>query len=220
MSVMALGFAGWGAEGRSRLVPDDLLEPHWVWALRFGVGVTLVVILPLAILRWWGDASDDGERSLQAWGFGLGDWKRGLPLALGLSLAGGAVFFFFVSKDPAMHGEYPLFAPGPPTQRIPVAEFVTYEAIYFLFFLTGEGAMRGILLFGLERRTNAATAIAITTLVQVVWHTGKPVSEMLSAPVWGLLVGIANLRLKSMWWMLIFHWVTNVILDFAIYYYR
>ena len=51
---------------------------------------------------------------------------------------------------------------------------------------------------------------------QLVWHLDKPTAELALAPVWGLLVGAASLRLGSVWYMLLFHWVSNVALDLAI----
>lgn len=217
--VVALGFLLWGPEGRT-LLPDGWLpdEPWLAWTLRFALGAAVMVLAPALALRLWARPTDERERRLTAWGFGLGDWRLGLPLAIGLTVAGSALVFFTASNDPGLRAEYPLFAPGPTEEPLPVGTFLAYEAAYFLFFLCGEAAMRGLLLFGLERRVGGPLAVLLTTVIQVVWHTGKPLAELATVPLWGLAAGALNLRLRSFWWMLLAHWATNVTLDAAIHY--
>lgn len=220
--AVLLGFVFWGPEG---LLLFDVgavfgLQPPEAWMVRFGLGALLMVGLPLVVIRFWIRPSDASERSPSEWGFGLGEWKKGLLWMGVATLVGGAVMFWGTSRSADMQAEYPLFMPGTGNPPLETGRFVAYEATYFLFFLCGEASMRGVLLFGLERRLGAKSAIVITSLIQTVWHLGKPIAELAVAPIWGLAIGAINLRLRSFWWMLVFHWITNVLLDVAIHYHR
>ena len=220
-AALVLGLLLWGPQGQTVLPPSWLpADPRLSWMVRFAFGATVMVVLPLASLRLWAQPSDPEERDLAAWGFGLGDWRLGLPLALGLTVLGSALMVLGASKNPGLEAEYPLFAPGPGAPPLPAGAWVSYEATYLLFFLCGEAAFRGLLLFGLRRRIGAAAAVLLTTALQVVWHLDKPGAELATAPLWGLAAGALNLRLRSFWWLLLAHWATNVTLDFAIHYSR
>jgi len=218
-ATVGLGLLLWGPEGQTLLPHAWLPEnPRLAWMARFAFGAAVVVLVPALTLRLWARPTDPREHSLAAWGFGLGDWRRGLPLALAFALVGSLATSLAASGDPGLRAEYPLFAPGPARAPLPLTAFASYEAAYFLFFLCGEAAMRGLLLFGLERRVGAVQAVLLTTIVQIVWHTGKPGAELATVPLWGLAAGALNLRLRSFWWLLLAHWASNVSLDFAIHY--
>ncbi|MAC27626.1 MAG: hypothetical protein CMN31_24185 [Sandaracinus sp.] len=220
-----LGLLLWGPEGDPWLLDFDAFgwPAHRAWMARFAWGALFVVAVPIAALKLWARPAGR-RRSLAAWGLGLGRWRRGLPWGLGLAIAGALVMVFFTSKDPTMQAEYPLYGHEP----LPTGELVAYEASYLLFFLCGEAGWRGLLLFGLRdallgdrddasaRLRAGAQAVLWTTFIQLVWHLDKPTAELALAPVWGLLVGAASLRLGSVWYMLLFHWVSNVALDLAI----
>lgn len=219
-AAILVGMLIWGPNGALLFDVEAALGLDSVeaWMLRFAVGAAAVVVFPALVIRFWIRPPD--RRELAAWGFGLGDVKLGALLLVGLSVVGCAVMWFGTSRNGAIQAEYPLFAPGPDAPELEMGRFAAYEAAYFLFFLCGEASMRGMLLFGLERRLGAKPAIAVTALIQTVWHLGKPLAELAIAPIWGIAIGAINLRLRSFWWMLVFHWITNVILDLAIHYHR
>lgn len=221
-AAILIGMLLWGPQGALLFDVERLLglDPVDAWMVRFAAGAFFVVGIPALVIRFWIRPDDDSLRKLDAWGFGLGEAKRGALYLVVATVIGGAVMFFWTSRNADIQAEYPLFAPGPGDPPLEMARFAGYEAAYFLFFLCGEAAMRGMLLFGLERRLGGKAAIAITALIQTVWHLGKPLAELAIAPIWGVVIGAVNLRLRSFWWMLIFHWLTNVILDLAIHYHR
>ena len=221
-AAILIGMLVWGPNGALLFDVEQVLglAPVDAWMVRFALGALFVVAIPALVIRFWTRPDDPALRKLDAWGFGLGDAKRGALYMVVASVIGCAVMWFATSQNDAIRAEYPLFAPGPGAPPLDPARFAAYEGAYLLFFLCGEAAMRGMLLFGLERRLGAKPAIAITALIQTVWHLGKPLAELAIAPVWGVVVGAVNLRLRSFWWMLVFHWLTNVILDLAIHYHR
>ncbi|UCC62943.1 MAG: CPBP family intramembrane metalloprotease, partial [Anaerolineae bacterium] len=105
---------------------------------------------------------------------------------------------------------------------------MAYEAVYLLFFITIEFSFRGYLLFGLNSILNTFVppsgqpiktprfglyAILIQMLAYTVWHHGKPVPELVGALVWGVCAAAIALRIRSIWPIIIAHWLYNVLLD-------
>ena len=207
-----VGFLLWGPHGRVPALDPWLgdLDAALAWIVRFAVGALVMVGLPALTLRFW---QTDESREWKEWGLGLGDWRLGLPLALGLGVALGGAMTFLGPGDPAIEAEYPLYGDEHPALGL----FVVYEAAYLLLFLANELGMRGILLFGLARwaRSDAA-AVVLAAIPQLVWHLHKPPAEMWMAGFWGLAVGALALRLGSAWWGVLFHWASNVALDVAL----
>jgi hypothetical protein len=209
--TLFVGFLLWGPGGRVPLLEPLLrsVDPVVGWMIRFSVGAALMVVLPLLVIRFW----QDGPRELERWGLGLGRWQVGLPLALVLGVVLGAGTYVLAPGDPALADEYPLYGDAQPAMGL----FIAYEAAYLLFFMANELAMRGILLFGLRDWTKSgAAAVILAAIVQLVWHLHKPAAEMWMAGFWGLGVGALALTLRSAWWGVLFHWMSNVALDVAL----
>ncbi len=209
--LLCIGFWLWGAEGSAWVLEPALrsLNPRHAWMIRFGFGALVMGLVPVLVLKF------GYRRSFDDLGLGLGKWRAGVPIALVAGAAGAALMFFVTSKDASVRAEYPLCGHA----ALTTGEFVAYELAYLGFFVGGELALRGVLLFSLrEKLGSAALAVLVTTAIQIVWHTGKPLPELLAAPVWGLAVGALTLRLESAWYALFFHWVANVALDAGILY--
>lgn len=210
--VLCVLFPLWGTHGRAPFDLAGLLglggDPFAGPMLDFAWGALLMVGVPLLVVRLW------LREPVRSYGLGLGDVRLGWKVAV-IGLAIGLPAMWMASRDPAMREVYPRF--GQPDGGVPVDRFVVYSLAYGLFFLAGEFSMRGFLLFALEERS-AAMAVAVTALVQTVWHLGTPVGELASAPVWGVVVGALNLRLRSIWYLFAVHWGTNVWLDAMIVY--
>lgn len=206
LSLCAI-FALWGPHGRApfdwgAVFGDGAREPLVRAMIDFAWGALLAVAVPIAVLKAW------LHEPLRDYGLGLGDARLGWKVTV-VGLAIGAPLAWLSSRDPAMREVYPLFGHRP---DLPVATFVAYELAYALFFLAIEFSMRGYLLFGL-RRLPPSGAIAVAAIVQTVWHLGAPPGELAIAPVWGVVVGALNLRLRSIWYGFLVHWLINVLLD-------
>lgn len=210
--ALFVGFLLWGPGGRVPLIEPLLasVDPVVGWIVRFAVGALVMVAVPLLVVRFW---QDDSGKELSDWGLGLGRWKVGLPLALALGAALGAGTTLLAPGDEALAAEYPLYGDARPTLEL----FIAYEAAYLLFFMANELGMRGILLFGLRNWIGSgAAAVILAAIVQLVWHLHKPAAEMWMAGFWGLAVGALALHLRSAWWGVLFHWMSNVALDVAL----
>jgi len=147
--------------------------------------------------------------SLRALGLGPGNVRAGLLLlAAGTPLAilAGAIG----SASPAMRAVYPLF---------PAAAgggFAGYAMVQFLYFGAWEVLFRGVLLFGLRPALGGTTANVLQTALSVTAHFGRAINETASALPAGLVFGWLDLRLGSIWYVAILHWIVGVSMDWFI----
>jgi len=207
--AVLVGFFVWGHEGKPWIIPwDDLgLSKVTEWELAFGVGALFMVVVPFVVGRALGLRASE-------LGLGLGTRPKegAVWAAVGVLLA--LPLMYFAADDEAMRRTYPL--PGADAFGSHGA-FAAYELCYGLFFLANEVGMRGLLLFAVKRRSNPTMAVLVAAIPQVVWHLDKPTSEVLLAFPWGLFIGALTVRLGSVWYAFVFHWLANVWLDVVIY---
>jgi membrane protease YdiL (CAAX protease family) len=60
-------------------------------------------------------------------------------------------------------------------------------------------------------------ALLISMLAYTAWHAGKPLLELWGTLPWGLLAGVIALATRTIWPIIIVHWLLNVFLDVVIY---
>ena len=196
-------------------------------------GFFLVVVIPCIIIKF------HFKTDLRAFGLGWPSAEnRQKAVTAFLTLLGfTSVFVIISSLDKGMQKEYPLFnrwlndGTLAYTIRNPW-EFVIYECVYLFFFITIEFAFRGYLLFGLysiqitedtrgKQHSSVPRfglyAILIQMLAYTTWHYGKPVPEMLGTVVWGVGVAAIALRIRSLWPIILAHWLYNILLDLILW---
>jgi membrane protease YdiL (CAAX protease family) len=144
-------------------------------------------------------------------GLGPGDWRAGLRwLALGVPLA---VLAGRIGAGAApMRAVYPL----DPRVTADLASFAPYAALQFLYYGAWEVLFRGVLLFGLKERLGARTANLAQTALSVTAHFGRALNETFAALPAGLLFGWLTLRVRSVWYIAIIHWLVGVSCDWFI----
>jgi membrane protease YdiL (CAAX protease family) len=149
-----------------------------------------------------------GPRSL---GLGAGDWRRGLILvAIGIPVAilAGRIG----AASPAMRAVYPL----DPAVGSAARAFIPYAIVEFLYYGAWEVLFRGVLLFGLRARVGGPLAVVIQTALSVTAHFGRPLNETFAALPAGLVFGAATLRLRSIWYIAVLHWLVATSMEWAI----
>jgi len=222
LKLVVPGYRGPGVDlgHRPQLIPgipwDDEL-------ISFAGGLVLVVLVPMLLIRFvyhdrWADYGlglpPKGRRSLAAWAF--------LTLTV-LSLPA----FYLGAQDPSMRMVYPLYRPFASG-----LQFALYELSYLPFFVAIEFIFRGYLLFGLESvrgdnvRPSAGGgpapyffgkyALLIQMLSYTAWHLGKPLPELWGTLVWGIAAGATAWAVRSIWPVVLSHWVLNIFLDLMI----
>ena len=126
--------------------------------------------------------------------------------------------FLLSTGNADMQRVYPFYKPFSS-----VPSFILYELCYFPFFIAIEFIFRGYLLFGLagikENETQPDSfkvyryAILISMLSYTAWHLGKPVPELFGTLIWGLAAGASVYAVRSIWPVVMSHWLLNIISD-------
>ena len=192
-----IGVSGLGHLWSPMTRPGLPIGLHWAGAL------LLLGLLPvLAARRLIG-------LSWRALGLGVGAWRQGLALvAIGAPLA--MVAGYLGSRSAAMRAVYPL-DPGFAESR-----FALYAALQALYFGPWEVLFRGVLLFGTRQRWGDSGANALQTALSVTAHFGRAMNETIAAFPAGLLFGWIGLRLNSIWYVALLHWLVGVSMDWFI----
>jgi membrane protease YdiL (CAAX protease family) len=134
------------------------------------------------------------------YGFGVGTWRVGLPVAL----AGIVVMTPIV----VWLGSRPDFAAYYAPSRAPVADLLVTN---LADLPATEFLMRGFLMFALIRVVGPV-GVVLATLPFVFSHLGKPEIELLSTFFGGLAYGWLDWRTGSIWWSAATHVVLVTIL--------
>lgn len=177
------------------------LPPHSP-AVHFALAALLLGAVPVLAAR-----TLCGLR-LTELGLGLGRWRAGLRwLAVGVPLA---VLAGWIGADSAaVRAVYPL----DPALSPRLSDMGPHALRQWLYFAAWETLFRGVLLFGLRARVGAGTANLMQTALSVVAHFGRPLDETLAAVPAGLVFGWVDLRIGSIWYVALIHWVVGVALD-------
>jgi membrane protease YdiL (CAAX protease family) len=60
-------------------------------------------------------------------------------------------------------------------------------------------------------------SIFVSMLSYTAWHLGKPVPEVWSTLLWGVMTGTIALATRSIWHIIFVHWSLNVMMDLVIW---
>ncbi|MEJ7677615.1 MAG: CPBP family intramembrane glutamic endopeptidase [Segetibacter sp.] len=216
----------WSPPGEHTQTRQSIL--HWVlWdreLISFGAGTFLLVFIPTLIIRY------GFKHSLRDYGLALpSKEKRSVGLMLFITLILFSLYpFYIAAKNTDMQLIYPFYK-----HFSSITQFILYELSYFPFFLAIEFIFRGYLLLGLSYNSNIVYspksanytiynfgkyAITISMLSYTAWHLGKPLTELWGTPIWGLVAGAGTYYVRSIWPVLMAHFLLNVFLDGMILY--
>lgn len=227
LELLRLVWPDWRGPGKDVGYRPQLL-PGVPWdheLISFVVGAFLVVVIPVLIIRFV------FKQPLSDYGLGLPPkGKRALALSTFLTFTLLCLPGFWLgAHDPSMRQVYPFYKAfsGP-------GEFILYELSYLPFFIAIDFIFRGYLLFGLagirdmeikNSRGGIAGplyfgkyALLIQMLSYTAWHLGKPLPELWGTLAWGLAAGATAYAVRSVWPIILSHWLLNVFLDAAILY--
>lgn len=209
------GVAPYGPEGHARPVVFEGIP--WDLELIFALaGFVLLVVIPCLVIRLW------LKRPLGEFGLTLPPAnRRGLAVLSFLFLTAVSIPAFYLgSTNEDMQALYPYYRPFTGW-----GAFALYQLTILLFYITIEFIFRGYLLFGVaheEERIHGGTllfprwALLIQMLSYTAWHLGKPLPEVWGTLVWGLAAGAVTLAIRSVWPVILSHWLLNVLLDWLI----
>lgn len=181
-------------------------NPEWTAALYvFCSSLVLFGAVPVVIIKAF------FRESLSGYGFQFGDRKFGWMAVLILS----PVFMisaFPSSAMPDFLAEYPIYKGAGETLQT----FLAHAFSYLFFYVGWEIYFRGFMQFGLRSSLGDWNAILVQVLASCLVHIGKPVDEIYSSILGGLVWGILAFRTRSILYGIITHWVLGVSLDFFI----
>ena len=207
--------------------PD--LIPGLPWdneLISFWLGGVLLVGVPILLIKVV------FKQPLALYGLGLPPrdrWRMAGQSFLFLTVV-SLPFFWFGSRLDEMRALYPLYRPFANT-----GQFLLYELTYLPFFIAIEFIFRGFLLFGLagvqdsdlEAGASGAGvrgefyfgryALLIQMLSYTAWHLGKPAPELWGTLIWGLAAGATAYTIRSIWPVVLSHWLLNVFIDALIW---
>lgn len=222
LEVLKLIWPDWRGPGvdvgnRPQLLPGIPWDHELI---SFWMGAFLLVVIPILIIKF------RFKQPLADYGLGLPPPGRRL-LAWWTFLTVTLVtlpFFWWGARDASMQEIYPFYRPFSG-----VGQFLLYELTYLPFFIAIEFIFRGYLLFGLAGVRDDEIegggdglpgvfyfyryALLIQMLSYTAWHLGKPLPETWGTLVWGLTAGATAYAVRSIWPIVISHWLLNVFLD-------
>lgn len=141
--------------------------------------------------------------------FGLGfsgsTAHMGIYVALYLAVI---PFVFAVSRTASFQATYPFYE----FAHRSLTDFVLWQLVYGLQFLSLEFFFRGFLIHGLKSRLGAY-AVLVSMIPYCMIHFGKPMPETLGAIVAGLALGWLSLATRSIWLGVAIHISVAVSMD-------
>lgn len=190
---------------------NNIWLDFWQYIYQFILTMIFFFLVPYFIVQYY------FKEDFRDYGLGWGKKKWGLIL-VAIFIPILFVVSIYASQDPIMQAEYPL------TKLIGTnwLAYIFFEGMYFVYFYAYEVIMRGYLQFGLKRQNMTFKALSlilvIQTLITTFYHIGKPMSEIILALVMGPILGYAALKLDSIWYGMILHFIINLFNDFFILY--
>jgi len=184
---------------------------YWQYIFQFLMTMVLFFVIPFLIVKYY------FKEDFRDYGLRTGNKKLGIILMIPLSVL-LFIVAIFASQDLILQSEYPL------SKLVGTnwAVFFYYEAMYFFYFYAYESMMRGYLQWGLKREDSTWKGILVILIIQTaittLFHIGKPISEIMLALVLGPVLGYAALKLGSIWYGMILHFVINIFNDLFILY--
>jgi membrane protease YdiL (CAAX protease family) len=197
---------------------DEPRSPTWrIWGVDFDPRIVQTVFLALVILLVSFNvhfAQGEYERFLlqfvlpfglivlvwredpRRYGFTLGDWKLGLPIALaGIAILAPIIWYLGHTTD--FRAYYTPIVVGRPPWRLVLEAGLDMFAWEFFF--------RGWLLWTFGRKYGT-DAIWLQTMPFVLMHLWKPELEQFSTILGGFFFGIVAWRTRSFFWGFLLHW--------------
>jgi membrane protease YdiL (CAAX protease family) len=145
------------------------------------------------------------KENLSDYGIRFADGKFGLKVIL------IAFPLIFISMYPtSFNQDYQALNPMYPGAGSSLTTFVLYSFVYGLYYIGWEFFFRGFMLFGLRKRFGDLYAVLIQTLPSAIAHIGRPEGEFISSIFAGIAFGFLVLKSRSLWYVLVLHWLIGL----------
>ena len=162
----------------------------------------LMFIVPFIFIKF------NFKDKLSDYGFQKGDIHFGLQFTL-LSFPIILLLMYIGAGTTDIQNEYPLAKSIVNNTNY----FIIIEIFYLVYYISWEFLFRGFMLFGLEKKYGALTAILIQTIPSTIVHIGKPFGETMGAVLGGLVFGYLALRTRSIYYPFLMHALLGISTD-------
>jgi membrane protease YdiL (CAAX protease family) len=187
----------WGIEFDARIVQVVSLATlilivafnnHFIQAEYDRFVLEFLIPIAIVVLAW--------RENPRRYGLRLGDWRLGLPIAVG-GIAIMAVVIWYFGHQPEFHSYYTDAVDGRPAWRLIIDTGIDMFAWEFFF--------RGWLLWALGRKYGT-DAILLQIIPFALMHFYKPEIEQLSTLLGGAFFGVLAWKTRSFVWGWLLHW--------------
>jgi uncharacterized protein len=186
-----------------KLFPHDQADPYWTlksfawWSGWRLFGYVLLPMMAIALMP--------GER-IRDYYIGFKGFVRHLWIYVALFLI---VFpaVIIVAQTESFQRVYPFYK----LSNRSIEDFLMWEAMYAVQFLSLEFFFRGFMLRGL--RSIGSKAIFVMAVPYCMIHFGKPFSETMGAIIAGIVLGTLAMRTRSIWGGVLIHVGVAVSMD-------
>ncbi|MFI5148738.1 MAG: type II CAAX prenyl endopeptidase Rce1 family protein [Bacteroidia bacterium] len=181
-------------------------SPHeQLWKLAWWASLIIFfyLLIPAFVIRF------GFRENLNLYGFRLQGAFKDIKL-YGLMLVIMIPLVLFFSGTQSFQARYPFYQPGYKEELFP--DFVIWELLYFLQFISLEFFFRGFILHGLRKRFGFYS-IFVMTIPYCLIHFGKPFPETVSAILAGIILGFLSLKSKSVYLGIAIHYSVALTMD-------
>lgn len=176
---------------------------RWLW---WGSGcLVFLILLPMLLLRI-AAGTRPSECGLKVKGTGRD------ALVYLLLFVVFAPVVWLVSKRPDFQQTYPFYAPWRPGRGGPGWDFVAFEAVYFLQFLSVEYFFRGVMVLGLKPALGKASILVMLAPYCMI-HYHKPMLEAFGAIGAGAVLGCLSWRTGTVIYGWFLHYAVALSMD-------
>ncbi len=189
----------WSPTARARLLKYDELCGYAWWSASRVIGY---VLFPLPLWKLLFPKDSLLDMGLRTRGFFSHAWIYGLCLAVVVPA------MFLVAREPDFGNYYPFYK----LSSRSYADWLAWEAMYFVQFFALELFFRGFML-GAVRRSLGAAAIFAMAVPYCMIHYGKPYLEANGAIVAGVVLGSLAMRTRSIYAGFLVHITVALAMD-------
>ncbi len=188
----------------------QLSHPQWTaFGYEFMSLDILFLLIPILLIKFY------LKEDLADYGLAIGDWRFGIKailIAYPLTLP----LLYFGAMDKAIQAKYPLVKAA----ALSPTHFLWWALTYLAFYVAWEFMFRGFMQFGLREQFGAFGSIMFQVMVSTIMHYDKPFAETFSAIIAGVIWGAIALRTRSIFYVLIFHWIFGLTNDLLVIFLR
>ncbi len=147
------------------------------------------------------------KENLKDYGLNFNNVKKG-SIFISILLPLLIISLWISSKTAPFQKEYPLAKSIINNYKL----FIGMEFLYLLYYIGWEFLFRGFIINGLKKY-GILLPILIETVISTILHYTKPDGEIFLALIAGFILGYYAYKFKSIWFTIVIHFLTGILMD-------